>query len=256
MRARYRTQVFPKHTHEFFTIGVVIDGEGTMWYRGRNHVTRCGDVVVIPPGEVHTGAPAPGAPVLSYLAAHVPGDVLAAVSAELQGLRRGEELELEAPVIRDAALAKELRRINAAYDAADEALLLALDLLIRRHAKSPQLRDAARRLIEPRLVRVTRDVIEDCYGDNSQTSLQALAQRVGVSPFYLVRVFTRTTGLSPHRYLVQTRVRHAAQFLAKGVEASFVAAMTGFADQSHLTMQFKRYVGITPSSYQRCIVAR
>ena len=37
---------------------------------------------------------------------------------------------------------------------------------------------------------------------------------------------------------------------------SLVAAMTGFADQSHLTTHFKRYTGITPAHYQRCLSAR
>ena len=107
----------------------------------------------------------------------------------------------------------------------------------------------------PRLVHVARELLDDCYGDNAQTSLKALSLRTGVSPFHLVRVFTRAVGLSPHQYLVQTRIRHATRLLAQGLPCSLVAAMTGFADQSHLTTQFKRYLGITPASYQRCLRA-
>ncbi|HEY2162424.1 MAG TPA: helix-turn-helix transcriptional regulator [Gemmatimonadaceae bacterium] len=88
-----------------------------------------------------------------------------------------------------------------------------------------------------------------------RTSLKALSLHTGVFPFHLVRVFTRAVGLSPHQYLVQTRIRHATRLLAQGVPCSFVAAMTGFADQSHLTTQFKRHLSITPASYQRCLRA-
>jgi AraC-like DNA-binding protein len=80
--------------------------------------------------------------------------------------------------------------------------------------------------------------------------------QVGVSPFYLVRAFTRRLGLAPHQYLVQTRVRRACDLLAGGVAPSFVAAMTGFVDQSHLTTHFKRYVGTTPASYQQSMAPR
>jgi AraC-like DNA-binding protein len=41
--------------------------------------------------------------------------------------------------------------------------------------------------------------------------------------------------------------------LARGFSSAFVAAVTGFVDQSHLTTHFRRYVGTTPASYQRCL---
>jgi AraC-like DNA-binding protein len=43
--------------------------------------------------------------------------------------------------------------------------------------------------------------------------------------------------------------------LARGLPSSLVAAMTGFVDQSHLTRQFKRYIGTTPALYQRCVTS-
>ncbi len=69
-----RPQVFPRHMHDCFTVGVMLRGAGTLWYRGANRVTHRGNVVVIPPGEVHTGGVGRGTDVLSYLAVHVPAD--------------------------------------------------------------------------------------------------------------------------------------------------------------------------------------
>jgi AraC-like DNA-binding protein len=94
-------------------------------------------------------------------------------------------------------------------------------------------------------------IIEDCYADGRRISLVSLAAEAGVTPFHLVREFTRAVGLSPHRYVTQTRIRRARTLLAAGMSPSFVAASTGFADQSHLTTQFRRYVGTTPAAYQR-----
>lgn len=256
MRSSYRAQSFPKHSHDFFTIGVVLRGAGTLWYRGMDHLARSGEVVVIPPGEVHTGSVAPGIDVLEYVAAHVPPETVAGcLGAECRGL------DLEAPVVHDDLVASHLRRLEgavggdpAARAAAEEAITTVVGLLVERHRRQ-DLSAAGGRVAEPRVVHIARELLDDCYNDNSRTSLRALSLRTGVSPFHLVRVFTRVVGLSPHQYLVQTRIRHATRLLASGLPCSFVAAMTGFADQSHLTTQFKRYLGITPASYQRCVRA-
>jgi AraC-like DNA-binding protein/quercetin dioxygenase-like cupin family protein len=260
MRTSFRTQVFPRHAHDYFTLGVGLRGVGALWYRGATR-TRCrGDVVVIPPGEVHTGGLARGTDVLSYLAVHLPADVLAEC-AEAAGFRGGRAPDLAGPVIRDPLLAAELRRLDAAARdgdsaAADDALSTALGMLVRRHADatfSPPKGPST--VTEPDIVRIAREVIEDGYADNARTSLRALAEHAGCTPYHLVRVFTRTVGLSPHRFLVQTRVRRAGQLLSRGIPSSFAAAMTGFVDQSHLITQFKRYVGTTPAAYQRCVVS-
>jgi AraC-like DNA-binding protein/mannose-6-phosphate isomerase-like protein (cupin superfamily) len=251
MRASYHTQSFPRHTHEFFTVGVVTCGAGSLWCRHAEHVAMPGDVVIIPPGEVHTGSIARGADVLSYIAVHAPADALARCA--------GVAPDFSDVIVHDVRVAAQLmsldRSIRGEDGDASEAVATALMLLADRHAVNGQ--DGRSRGDEvPALVRRAREVLEDCFGDNERTSLDALSAQVGVTPFHLVRAFTRATGLSPHRYLVQTRVRRARELLAGGMSCSFVAATTGFADQSHLTTQFKRYLGITPASYQRCLSRR
>lgn len=247
MRASYRTQSFPRHSHEFFTVGVVVRGAGTLWCRGMNHLAQPNDVVIIPPGEVHTGGLGPGADVLSYVALHVAPETIARCV--------GSTPDFAAIVVNDRAVADQLRRAESATRArgedAEEALSLALSLAVERHAVGTRPRQTP--FVEPELVRRTRELLEDSYHNNAETSLDAVAVQMGVSSFHLVRTFTRAVGLSPHQYLVQVRVRRACALLARGVSCSFVAAMTGFADQSHLTTQFKRYVGMTPATYQRCL---
>ena len=259
MRTSFQRQVFPKHAHEYFTLGVGLRGTGVLWFRGGNHVRGRDDLVVLRPDEVHTGRPAPGSALLSYLAVHVPESVLA-MCAEAHGIRRGATANVASEIIRDPAISAELFRVDAAMrtsaltgidGAAEDAVATALGLLIGRYTDAG--RAAATSCDEPRVVQVAREIIDDCYADGARTSLGMLSAMCGVTPFHIVRQFTRVVGLSPHRYLVQVRVRRACALLAGGIQPSFVAAMTGFADQSHLTMHFKRYVGTTPASYQRCL---
>jgi AraC-like DNA-binding protein len=51
------------------------------------------------------------------------------------------------------------------------------------------------------------------------------------------------------------RVERARLLLARGVPIAQAALDTGFADQSHLTRQFKRFVGVTPGEYARGVRA-
>jgi AraC-like DNA-binding protein/mannose-6-phosphate isomerase-like protein (cupin superfamily) len=274
MRTWYQHQVFPKHSHEYFTIALGLRGEGVVWFRGADHVRRRGEIVVIPPDEVHTGQPAPRATVLSYLAAHVPASVLA-LCAEAHDIPRSCLAQIPPAIIDDPFIGAALGRLDAAMSAATgtfptmtrpvprasahadaaaaDAVTSALGLLLVRHA--PNARQVHGSVDQPALVGVVRQIIEDCYADPARTSLSRISASCGVTPFHVVRQFTRSVGISPHRYLVQVRVRRARELLARGVAPSFVAAMTGFADQSHLTTQFKRYVGTTPGSYQRCLNA-
>jgi AraC-like DNA-binding protein/quercetin dioxygenase-like cupin family protein len=258
MRTWYQRQAFPRHTHEYFTIALGLRGAGVVWFRGADRVRRLGELVMLPPGEVHTGAPAPGSAVLSYLALHVPPSVLT-LCAQTHGLPGDSPSSLAAAIFRDPDIGRELRRLDAAMNttldsgAAAESVISALDRLVSRYAGPGRSRE--RTSDEPRLVRIVRQIIDDCYADSARTSLAMLSASCGVTPFHIVRLFTRSVGISPHRYLVQVRVRHARELLARGIPPSFVAATTGFADQSHLTAQFKRLVGTTPGSYQRCLCA-
>ena len=274
MRTSYQTQVFPRHTHEYFTLGVMLSGVGTLWAHGAERTVHRGDIVLIPPGEVHTGGLGGGGEVLSYLAVHLPAEVFAECSDALD-IRRGQPPNFPSVIIQDAAVGTELRRLDAIMGstlaastsiastalsgpcidegAADDALSAAVCLLVERHVDSTAPTERAPLNREPGFVRIAREIIDDCYADKTQTSLRSLALRSGVTPFHLVRGFTQSVGLSPHRYVVQTRVHHATKLLARGIPSSFVAAMTGFVDQSHLTTQFKRYVGTTPAAYQRCL---
>jgi AraC-like DNA-binding protein len=72
-----------------------------------------------------------------------------------------------------------------------------------------------------------------------------------MGPFALLRAFRAETGLPPHAYLNQLRVREARALLDRGVAPAEAAARTGFADQAHLTRHFKRVVGVPPGAFQR-----
>jgi AraC family transcriptional regulator len=75
-----------------------------------------------------------------------------------------------------------------------------------------------------------------------------LAELAGRSSFHFSRVFARSVGMTPHRYVVHLRLRAATEQLREGrAGLAEIAADTGFADQSHLSRWVRRVHGVTPS---------
>ena len=81
--------------------------------------------------------------------------------------------------------------------------------------------------------------------------LEQLAAAAAVSPFHFHRQFKRSTGITPHRYIVQMRMERAKALLSQSeLSLAEVAARVGFADQSHFTSIFRRMTSMTPRSYR------
>ncbi|MCA1850743.1 MAG: AraC family transcriptional regulator, partial [Acidobacteria bacterium] len=91
--------------------------------------------------------------------------------------------------------------------------------------------------------------IADNY--ENDLSLTELAHVAGMSTFHFAREFKRTTGTTPHQYLIKFRIERAKALLAESeiplVEVGF---RSGFSHQSHFTRLFRRLTGTTPHSYR------
>jgi AraC-like DNA-binding protein len=82
-------------------------------------------------------------------------------------------------------------------------------------------------------------------------TLDDLSTLTGLSKYYLLRSFTRQKGISPYSYLLTIRIGKAKELLEQGVSPIDAALRTGFADQSHFSNFFKKYIGLTPRQYMR-----
>lgn len=99
-----------------------------------------------------------------------------------------------------------------------------------------------------RLRRVV-DYIEAHLADD--ISLRDLAVQAGLSTHHFGEAFKASTGTSPHRYLVERRIRRAKELLL-GAEQSIaeIAISVGFASHSHFTDNFRKLTGTTPSRFR------
>jgi len=116
--------------------------------------------------------------------------------------------------------------------------------LIRHFARV--VRSAPNGGLSGRQLRAVTDYIEAHLATN--LSLHELAAIAGLSASHFKSLFKKSTGMPPHQFVIQRRVRCAADMLARGsVALSEVAQLSGFADQSHMARCMRRFLGVTPS---------
>ena len=78
-----------------------------------------------------------------------------------------------------------------------------------------------------------------------------LAGLVNLSPGHFARMFLRTLGMTPHRWLLTCRIERAKTLLKGSLPLVEVASTCGFVDQSHFTNVFRGLEGVTPGAWRR-----
>jgi AraC family transcriptional regulator len=127
-----------------------------------------------------------------------------------------------------------------------------LGVMASRYSARSELRMSAsqRQLSSAQQKRVT-ELIQGQLSEN--LSLARLAQAVGLSTYYFVRVFKSTFGTTPHRYVQQRRLEAAAAALQRDSRSSIaeIAFEHGFANQAHMTGLMRQRFGVTPRTMRR-----
>jgi AraC family transcriptional regulator len=114
--------------------------------------------------------------------------------------------------------------------------------LITRHSSEPD-RQVRGRLGKAVLKRIKSYVLDHISGPIDVASLADIAGR---SPFHFSRVFARSVGVTPHRYVVHLRLQRAVELVReRRFSLAEIAACTGFADQSHLSRWVRRVHGVS-----------
>ncbi|MEV6872169.1 helix-turn-helix domain-containing protein [Amycolatopsis sp. NPDC051128] len=152
------------------------------------------------------------------------------VSADLTGA----VATLEEVWGRDAERTEERLRAAPTWD---ERFTIATDLLARRLAETPP-------RIEPEVARVWHRTL----AAGGRVRVDGLAEEVGWSRQRLWSRFRAQLGLTPKRAAGLIRFDHAAHLLAAGHPAVIVAALSGYADQSHLHREARTITGLTPAT--------
>jgi AraC-like DNA-binding protein len=99
--------------------------------------------------------------------------------------------------------------------------------------------------------RVTRTVREIDRYPEADLTLDRLSRMAGLSPYYFLRTFERVTGLTPHQYILRTRLRQAAtRLIAEPGKVLDIALDCGFGDVSNFNRAFRTEFGVSPRVFR------
>jgi AraC family transcriptional regulator len=83
-------------------------------------------------------------------------------------------------------------------------------------------------------------------------SLDDMAQSVGLSTAHFARMFRKSTGETPHQFVLRQRIERAKTMLrAPGARVLDVAVACGFKTQQHFAQVFSDVCGVTPTRYRQ-----
>jgi len=205
---------------------ILLGNPGTCYQCGHEHATgdRClafhftpahiEDIVAAMPGGRRVEFAAPVLPPLPQFVS-----LIAAAEAACDDAAALEELALQLPGAVAAALAGS-----------------------KRAAQAPSSQD------ERRITRALRR-IEASAGE--PLALAELAGEAAMSRYHFLRTFRRLVGMTPHQFVLRTRLARAAVRLRRTPEAIAVIAFeTGFNDLSTFNRRFRQVMGMHPGAYR------
>lgn len=243
----YRDYEFAPHFHTVPALGVVHKG-AMRWDASRaSHHLPAGNVIMLNPGDVHAAGPVTEHG-WSFRVFFLDNALFQTQSEDVGG----KLLRFAKPCLKSPRLGQMILELHLALERqsgaleAQSGLLRVFEELSLVQGTIPAEQKNSRS--EKSLIRRCKEFIHAHYAQN--VSLADLSAAAETSPFHLLRSFRQHVGLTPHAYLVQTRVEAAKHLLRARTAIAEVAAITGFTDQSHLTRHFKRLTGVTPRRFR------
>jgi AraC family transcriptional regulator len=101
----------------------------------------------------------------------------------------------------------------------------------------------------PARLRLVKEVVHAKMED--ELTLAEMAQLAELSPAHFSRMFRKSTGETPHQFVLRQRVERAKQMLREAeMRVLDVAVACGFKTQQHFARVFRRICGASPTEYR------
>lgn len=249
LKGAYLDHRYPWHTHEEYSLGIVLAGGVYLQTRHTDGYATRGSFVLINSEELHRGRPHAGGWQCRTL--HIHPALFQNVAQECYGLQRLPRFT--SPVIEDPDLSRTLLRLHTLSETTGSSLerqsliTAMIARLLGFHAQNGNVDGATWN--EPGAVRRAKQYLDANLSE--KVTLDQLAIVAEMPAFRLMRAFRQAAGLTPHGYQLQARVKVAHGLLKSGVNLAEVAATSGFSDQPHFTRVYKTIMGATPGQYRR-----
>lgn len=244
VEARFAGRAFRPHRHDIYAIGVTLAGVQSFRYRGEQRHCLPGQCHILHPDELHDGEAGTEAGFAYRIVYIDPGLIQEALG--------GRPLPfVRSPVVEASRLPEGFP--SALWDLGaeiDDLTRAELGLTVARFllaASGENLPPTA--ALAPERVSRVRDLIAACPA--KRHSMAELERLAGLDRWSIARQFRALFGTSPSRFRASRRLDHARRLLRGGASLAQAAAEAGFADQSHMSRQFRSTYGLTPAAWRR-----
>lgn len=240
-------QKFPNHFHEYYVIGFIENGKRHLQCKNKNYTIMPGDLLLFNPHDNHTCEQIDDK-ALDYRCINIQPEIMRKTILEITG--RDNLPYFTSQVVFHSELIPLLKELHLMIMQEEkdfrkeEIFFFLLEQLLEEYTEQ----DVALQKDEQNTeVKAVCEFLEKHYTEN--IALNDLCALTGLSKYYLLRSFTKQKGISPYSYLETIRISKAKKLLEQGVLPIEAAFQTGFADQSHFSHFFKKFIGLTPKQY-------
>lgn len=241
-------QKFPNHFHKYYVIGFIENGSRYLSCKNREYTIESGDLLLFNPGDNHTCEQIDDK-ALDYRCINIQPEIMRKAIQEITG--RDYMPYFTTQVVFHSDLVKLLKELHLMIMQEEtdfikeEIFLFFLKQLVEEFTEQGL---SSQKLEQSAEVKAILEFLDTNY--MKHITLDDLSNLSGLSKYHLLRSFTKQKGITPYSYLETIRIDRAKKLLEKGVMPIDAALQTGFADQSHFSNFFKKFIGLTPSQYR------
>jgi len=234
---------FTKHFHNTYTLGITYNGIFKSRSLNKDFYFYKKSTRINNPGDIHAG----DSKSWSHSNFYPTTELLCSIYEDIYGDKKVPYFLDH--IIEDEILYYKLHKFFLSYFINDEDLIIetnlhdALTYLVINYTSYDKKIDGI--FNGKKLVTSTHELIKDSLDSNF--TLDELASNSNLSKYHFLRVFKQEFGMTPHNFIVNQRVNKAYELIKNGTSISQASLEVGFNDQSHLSRNFKKIYGYTPS---------
>ncbi len=246
----YSHHAFEPHFHEHFVIQIVEHGVNEGICNKTKYQVVPNEILILNPGDLHTGSSFQNN-LLRYKCICPDSSHLTQILDDLN-LHASSSPEFNSLLVRDRKVALNLQAYINNEDNKEplESSILLIESLGQLFLQHSNIKlEIPPKKQEKNKAQLMTDYIRDNY--NRKFTLQELSSHFELSPFYLIKLFSKNYHQTPYQYLRNYRIEIAKEKIKKGDSITQVALKTGFYDQSHFHRNFFRITGLTPFQFSK-----
>ncbi len=248
------------HFHSSYEVYYLLEGERQFFIKDRTIVIKAGDLIIIQPNVLHRTAngeqPKHEKIILNFkegFLSTLNGNFFNTLHPYFHKDYLVIHFSLQHKILVEDMLQQivhEAQEQRSSYEVYIQTLIMQLMMYSSRYLEEYNSKPLEYlSTVHERISEVVRYI--NTYYKN-ELSLQSLADKFFISPYYLSRIFKEITGFTYVEYLNSVRIKEAIKLLEEtNLKVCFIASKVGYGSITHFGRVFKELTGHTPLFYRK-----